>query len=132
MDVISEQIPLVGTGLPGAIPYIRQGRVVALGASSAERDPALPDVPTFAESGIPGFLMLAWTGILAPVGTPRSIIERVGQELRIVLEDPDVRTRYNAIGISARSSTPEEFTELMRTDLAKWKEVVKQAGIKVE
>jgi len=132
VDVIAGQIPLVGTGLPSAIPYIRQGRVVALGVSSAERDPAVPDVPTFAESGVPGFLMLAWTGILAPTGTPKPIIERLGQALRIVLEDPDVRTRYSAIGISARSSTPEEFTEVMRTDLAKWKEVIKQAGIKVE
>ena len=83
-------------------------------------------------SAAPGFLVLAWTGILAPIGTPRPIIERAGQELRIALEDPDGRTRYNAIGISARSSTPEEFADRIRTDLAKWKEVVKQAGIKVE
>ncbi len=132
VDVIAGQIPLVGTGLPSAIPYIRQGRVIALGVSSAERDPAVPDVPTFAESGLPGFLMLAWTGILAPTGTPRPIIERLGQALRIVLDDPDVRTRYTAIGITARSSTPEEFTELMRSDLVKWKEVISKAGIKVE
>jgi tripartite-type tricarboxylate transporter receptor subunit TctC len=131
-DVVAGQIPLVGTGLPGAIPFIRQGRVVALGVSSAERDSAVPDVPTFAESGVPGFLMLAWTGILAPIGTPRPIIERVGQALRSVLDEPDVRTRYTAIGITARSSTPEEFTELMRTDLVKWRDVIKQAGIKVE
>ncbi len=100
--------------------------------SSAERDPALPEVPTFAESGLPGFLVLAWTGILAPTGTAQPIIERLGRELRSVLAEPDVRERYTAIGIGARASTPEEFTELMRTDLAKWKDVIKQAGIKVE
>ncbi len=132
VDVIAGQIPLVGTGLPSAIQYIRQGRVVALGVSSAERDPALPEVPTFAESGLPGFLVLAWTGILAPTGTAQPIIERLGRELRSVLAEPDVRERYTAIGIGARASTPEEFTELMRTDLAKWKDVIKQAGIKVE
>ena len=132
VDVIAGQIPLVGTGLPSAIQYIRQGRVVALGVSSAERDPALPEVPTFAESGLPGFLVLAWTGILAPTGTAQPIIERLGRELRSVLAESDVRERYAAIGIGARASTPEEFTELMRTDLAKWKDVIKQAGIKVE
>ena len=131
-DVVAGQIPLVGTGLAGAIPFIKQGRVIALGVSSAERDPALPEVPTFAESGAPDFLAAAWTGIFAPANTPRPIIDRLARELRSVLAEPDVRERYAAIGIGAQASTPEVLGQLIRTDLAKWGSVVKQAGIKVE
>ena len=100
--------------------------------SSAKRSPALPDVPTFIESGLPGFVVDSWIGLLAPAKTPRAIVDRIRQEIVAVLAQPDIRERYAALGLVASGSTPEEFGTQLKEELARWAPVIKKAGIKAD
>ncbi|MFN0305662.1 MAG: Bug family tripartite tricarboxylate transporter substrate binding protein [Burkholderiales bacterium] len=132
VDVVAGQIQLVSTAVASAVQFVKQGRVKAIGVSSAKRDPALPDVPTFSESGAPGYIATSWTGLLAPAKTPRAIIDRLNREIVTLLADPEVQSRYAAIGVVPGGTTPEGYAQLIRDDLAKWGKVVKDAGIKIE
>jgi tripartite-type tricarboxylate transporter receptor subunit TctC len=132
VDVVGGQIPLVFTAIATAQQYVRSGRLVALGVPSAKRSPALPDVPTFEESGFPGFDVTSWVGIFAPAKTPRPVIERLHKELAFVLGTPFVKERYGVLGIEPVGNTPREFFEQVRADLARWGKVVKAANIRVE
>ncbi len=131
-DVVGGQIPLVYTAIASAQQHVKSGRVNALGVSGAKRSSALPDVPTFAESGLDGFVVDSWVGIFAPAKTPRGIIDRLQRELAAILATPEVRERYAVLGIEPVGNTPEQFGEQVRADLAKWEKVVKQANIKAE
>lgn len=131
-DVVGGQIPLVYTAVATAQQFVRSGKLKALGVSSATRTPALPDVPTFIEAGLPGFVVDSWIGLLAPARTPRPIVDRLRGEIHAVLALPEVRERYAALGLTTVGSTPEEFGAQLRTELARWEPVVKQAGIKAE
>lgn len=132
LDVVGGQIPLVSTALVSALSFIKQGRVKAIGVSSAQRDPALPEVPTFSESGAAGYNVTSWTGILAPAKTPRVIIERISREINNALNEPAVKARYAEIGVVPGGNTPEEFAELIRSDSIKWGKVIRDAGIKLQ
>ena len=129
VDVVGGQIPLASTFIAGANQYLRQGRIKAIGVSSAKRDPALPEVPTFLEQGVK-VEATSWVGILAPAKTPRPIIDRLQRELAAVLQEPEVRQRYATLGLNPVGNTPEQFGEQIRADLARWEPVVKKAGIK--
>jgi tripartite-type tricarboxylate transporter receptor subunit TctC len=131
-DVVGGQIPLVFTAIATAQQYVRAGRLVALGVPSAKRSAALPDVPTFAESGLPGFDVSAWTGIFAPAGTPRAVIDKLQREIAAVLLTPLVRERYAVLGIEPVGNTPGEFGDQVRADLARWEKVVRAANVRVE
>lgn len=131
-DVVGGQIPLVFTAIATAQQYVRSGRLVALGVPSAKRSSALPEVPTFAESGLPGFDVSAWTGIFAPARTPRAVIEKLRNELAVVLKSDFVRERYATLGIEPVGNTPDEFTEQVKADLVRWEKVVKAANVRVE
>jgi len=131
-DVVGGQIPLVFTAIATAQQYVRAGRLVALAVPSAKRSPALPDVPTFQESGFDGFDVTSWVGIFAPAKTPRPVIERLYKELAFVLGTPFVKERYGVLGIEPVGNSPREFFEQVREDLARWKNVVAAAKIKVE
>jgi len=132
VDVLGGQIPLVFTAIASAQQYVRNGRLVALGVPSARRSGALPDVPTFQESGLAGFDVASWTGIFAPAKTPPVIISKLQRELSQVLQSPFVKERYATLGIEPVGNTPEEFAAQVRADLARWQEVVKAANVKVE
>lgn len=132
IDVAGGQIPLVFTAVAGANQYVRQGRVIPIAIPSARRDPSLPDVPTFAESGAPGIEAYSWAGISAPAKTPRPIVDKLNREIAAVLQDPDVKVRYATAGIIPVGNSPEQFTEQIKVDLAKWAKVVRQANIKAE
>jgi tripartite-type tricarboxylate transporter receptor subunit TctC len=131
-DVVGGQIPLVFTAIATAQQYVRGGRLVALGVPGAKRSAALPDTPTFQESGLPGFDVSAWTGIFAPSKTPRAVIERLRNELSAVLATAFVQERYATLGIEPVGNTPEEFTAQVGADLARWEKVVKAANVRVE
>jgi tripartite-type tricarboxylate transporter receptor subunit TctC len=111
---------------------VKQGRLKGIATSSEKRSTSLPEVPTFIEGGVPGFVVASWTGILAPAGTPRPIVERLQKEIAAVLADPEVRSRYEVLGIEPVGNTPEQFAAQIRADLARYEQVVKQAGIRVE
>jgi tripartite-type tricarboxylate transporter receptor subunit TctC len=132
VDVVGGQIPLTYTAIATAQQYVKNGRLKGVATSSEKRSASLPDVPTFIESGVPGFVVSSWTGIMAPAGTPKPIVDRLQKELAAVLADPDVRARYEVLGIEPVGNTPEQFTEQIRADLARWEKVVKQAGIRIE
>jgi tripartite-type tricarboxylate transporter receptor subunit TctC len=131
-DVVGGQIPLVFTAIATAQQYVRTGRLLALGVPSARRSPALPEVPTFEESGVAPFDVASWVGIFAPAKTPPAIVERLQKELAQVLRTPFVKERYGVLGIEPVGNSPREFLEEVRADLARWEKVVKAANIKVE
>ena len=131
-DVLGGNIPLVYTAIAGAIQHVKSGKLNALGVSSAQRASALPDVPTFIESGVPDFVINSWVGLLAPARTPRTVIVRLKAELNAVLADPEVRDRLNALGIGATPGSAEKFGEEIKRDLARYGQVVKAAGIKAD
>jgi tripartite-type tricarboxylate transporter receptor subunit TctC len=130
-DLVGGQIPLVMTFISGAAPYVKQGRAKAIGVATGKRDPAMPDVPTFVEMGAK-VEATSWVGILAPANTPRPIVERVQREIAVVLQDPDVRQRYGALGMTPVGNSPDEFARQIRADLDRWEPVVKKAQIRAE
>ena len=131
-DVVGGQIPLVYTAIATAQQYVKSGRLKAIAVSSAKRASALPDVPTFVEGGQAGFVVDSWVGILAPARTPRPIVDRLQKEIAAVLAEPEVKARYEVLGIEPVGNTPDQFAAQIKADLARWEQVVKQAGIKVD
>jgi tripartite-type tricarboxylate transporter receptor subunit TctC len=131
-DVVGGQIPLVFTAIASAQQYVRTGRLVGIGVPGAKRSSALPEVPTFQESGLAGFDVSAWTGIFAPAATPRAVIERLQKELAVVLHSPFVKERYAVLGIEPVGNSPEAFGAQVREDLARWEKVVRTANVRVE
>src|SRR3989440_12460327 len=132
VDVVGGQIPLVFTAIATAQQYVRAGRLVALGVPGAKRSAALPDVPTFEESGIAGFDVTSWTGIFAPASTPRPVIDKLQRELAAVLRTAFVRERYAVLGIEPVGNSPQEFGDQVRADLARWEKVVRAANVRLE
>ncbi len=131
-DALGGNIPLVYTAVAGAHQYVKTGKLKAIAVSSAQRSGSLPDVPTFIESGVPGFDVSSWVGILAPAQTPRPIVERLNRELNAVLATPEIVDKLAVLGIAATPGSPEAFGAQMKADLAKYGKVVKEAGIKAE
>ena len=131
-DAVGGQIPLACTAVAGSQQFMKSGRLKGLGLSSATRAAGAPDVPTFIESGLPGFVVDSWVGLLAPAGTPRPIIDRVQAETAAVLQMPEVRERYSVLGIEPVGNKPDEYAAQIRADLARWGPVVKQANIRIE
>jgi len=131
-DVVGGQIPLVFTAIATAQQYVRTGRLVGLGVPSARRSDALPEVPTFQESGVAGFDVSSWVGIFAPARTPAAVIQKLQRELAAVLRAPFVKERYATLGIDPVGNASAEFSEQVRADLARWEKVVKAANVRVE
>jgi len=113
-----------------AIPHVRAGRVRALAVSSAKRSASAPEYPTIAESGVPGYSHASWVGLLAPAGTPRAIVSRLGAETIKLAQDDAIRAQLLHGGMEAVGSTPAEYANQIREEVAKWHKVVKAAGIK--
>jgi tripartite-type tricarboxylate transporter receptor subunit TctC len=132
IDTISGQAAVTFVTPAQALPQVKAGKVRALGISSAKRSPVLPDVPTVAEAGVPGFEAVVWFSVIAPAKTPRPVISRMNAEIARMAGTPEVRERMATLGVDPASSTPEQLGETMRNDLRKWADVVKQAGIKPE
>ncbi|OGA53843.1 MAG: hypothetical protein A3G24_04715 [Betaproteobacteria bacterium RIFCSPLOWO2_12_FULL_62_13] len=115
------------------IPHLRAGRLRALGVTSAARSPALPDVPTIAEAGLPGYESIQWAGLLAPAKTPREIIEKLHKEVVSIMQTPEARERLAKLGNDVvTSASPEEFFAFIKAETVKWANVAKAAGIKPE
>jgi tripartite-type tricarboxylate transporter receptor subunit TctC len=131
-DVVGGQIPLVFTAVATAQQFVKSGRLKGLGVPAARRSDSLPEVPTFIESGLEGFVVDSWTGILAPAKTPGEILGRLQKEIAAVLGEPEIRSRYATLGIEPVANTPAQFAEQIRADLARWEKVVRQAGIRIE
>jgi len=131
-DVVGGQIPLVFTAIATAQQFVKSGKLKALGVSSARRSSSLPEVATFVESGLDGFVVDSWVGILAPVKTPPAVTERLQKDIAAVLGEPETRERYATLGIEPVGNSPAQFGEQIRADLERWEKVVRQAGIRIE
>jgi tripartite-type tricarboxylate transporter receptor subunit TctC len=131
-DVVGGQIQLVITAVATSQQFLKAGKLKGLGLSGAQRTPAVPEVPTFIESGLEGMVVNSWTGILAPRATPRAIVDRLQREIAAVLKEPDVRERYAVLGIEPVGNTPDEYTAQIRADLAQWEPIVKRARVRIE
>ena len=132
IDAMGGQIPLVFTTVASAQQYVKTGKLVGLGVSSARRSPALPDTPTFIQSGLQGFDVSAWVGVFAPAKTPQAIVDKLRQEIAAVLGDAAVRANYDTLGMEPVGNTPDQFAQQVRVDLDRWARVVKEAKIKLE
>jgi tripartite-type tricarboxylate transporter receptor subunit TctC len=131
-DLIGGGVQLMMINTPVSGPHAQAGRVRALGISSSQRSPAYPDIPTIAESGVPGFEVVAWGGIVGPANLPKDIVTRLNAEIRTALASPAVRERFKALGADTDPTTPEEFRELSRRETEKWAKVIKFSGAKVD
>lgn len=131
-DLMGGQVSLVfGTSL-SVMPHVRSGRLRALATTGAQRSPALPDLPTVAEAGVPGYEASLWYGFVGPARMPPEIVRRLNSEIVTVLGLADVRERLASQGVEARPSTPEEFARLLVSDLERWAKVVQRAGVRAE
>jgi tripartite-type tricarboxylate transporter receptor subunit TctC len=117
---------------PQAIPYIKSGRLKVLAVSTATRSEAMPEVPTIAESGVPGFYAFTWFALYAPAGTPKEIIERVHASMAKVFGEPAMKERLATIGAEVALTTPDGLAAFQASETAKWSAVIKRAGIRPE
>jgi tripartite-type tricarboxylate transporter receptor subunit TctC len=131
-DVLSGRIQLVVIGIPATVPNIKAGKLRALALVAPRRSPVLPDVPTVAEAGLPNFEVTTWYGILAPAGTPKAIVVRLNAELAKIMHSPELKDRLDALATDPVTSTPEEFAGLIKREIVKWREVVREAGLKAD
>ena len=130
VDLVAGQVQVMLIGLPVALPHVKTGRLRALAV--AHKSVALPNMPTIAESGLPGFTVVNWLGVLAPAGTPREIISRLNAEIVKTVHLPEVKARLLVEGFEPIGSTPEKLGEEMRTWIPRWGEIIRKAGIRAE
>lgn len=119
-------------GISSVVPHMKTGRMRALAVSGAKRSPAAPELPTVAESGVPGYAFDVWYGMLFPAGTPRTILGKANAELNRALKSPALGQRFAAVGLEPAGTTPEEFANHLRAEIAKWRKVVESANIRIE
>ena len=131
-EVIGGQIEIIFQTLLQAQPHIRSGRLRPLGVTSAQRSSAAPDLPTIAEAGVPGFEVTGWYGIVAPPRTPQALVTRLNADIVKILRMQDVRERFAADGSEVVGSSPETFGVHIRSEVAKWSKVSKQAGVRID
>ena len=130
--MMSGETHLTYSSIPSILPHVRSGRVRALGVGNAQRVPSLPEFPTIAEAGLPGYEAYAWGGMFAPAGTSPEIIARLNREIVAVLKQKDVSDKLLAEGTVPQPSTPEEFAAYIKAEIKKWGDVVRMANIKAE
>lgn len=129
---ISGEVQLMMESLNSITPNARAGRVRALGVSGSKRVAVLPEVPTIAEAGVPGYEAITWNGIVAPAGMPRAMVNRLNGELNRALAEPGLQQKLAAIGAEPAGGTPEEFARFIRSEYAKWGDVVRRSGAKMD
>jgi tripartite-type tricarboxylate transporter receptor subunit TctC len=132
IDLVSGQVHLMFGTAVSFLPYVKTGRLHALAVTNPKRSPIVPEVPTVAESGLPGFEALQWFGIFAPAGTPKDVVAKLNADIVKASRLPDVRERMTSLGADIVGSTPEQFAAFQRADTAKWAKVVKASGAKID
>jgi tripartite-type tricarboxylate transporter receptor subunit TctC len=128
-DLLAGQIPLMFANLSAVMGQIKAGTLRALAVTSAQRSPSAPDIPTVAETALPGFECETWWGVLVPAGTPRDIVAKLNAAARQAVNRADTKQRYTDLGMTIRSDTPEEFDAYIKAEIVKWSKVIKDANV---
>jgi tripartite-type tricarboxylate transporter receptor subunit TctC len=131
-DLIAGRVHLMFESLNSIAPHAKQGTVRALAVSGARRSPGFPDLPTVAEAGVPGYAAPTWSGVIAPAGVPRPIIERLNAAINRAIASQIFRDRFASIGDEPAGGSPEDFAEVIRSDSAKWGDVIRRAGARLD
>jgi tripartite-type tricarboxylate transporter receptor subunit TctC len=131
-QLIGGQIPVMFDAIPATLPHIKSGRLRGLGIATLKRSPLLPELPTIAESGYPGFEAVGWIGIAAPAKTPAAVLDKLNAEMVKILGQPDVRERLNTLAFTPVGGSRAEFAEYIKSEIAKWGKAVKESGAKVD
>jgi len=132
VDVISGQVTMTYSSILSGLPHIKSGRVRALAVTGAQRSPAVPELPTMSEAGVRGYESSTWYGVLAPKATPRPVVAKLHDEIVTILKLPEVKDRLLAEGAEPIGSSPEQFSEFIKAEIAKWEKVIRAAGIRTE
>ena len=127
--LLGNEVSALLSTFASALPHVKPGRLRALGVTSAQRAPALPDIPTIAESGVPGYEYATWYGLLAPAGTPRAAVEKLNRATAEVLASAKTAERFVSQGLTPTPSTPARFAAQLKSDIEKWTKVVREAKI---
>ena len=131
-DLLGGQVPMMFDVIPTALAHVRSGRLKAIAVTSARRTTVMPEVPTIAESGIPGFEAISWFGLYAPAATPKETVNKLNADFNRVLQLPEVKDKLAAQGAEAIAMTPEQFAGYLRAEIAKWAKAIKDSGAKAE
>jgi len=131
-DLLGGRVTMMFDNMPSSLPLVKEGKLRALGVTSAQRSPAAPDIPTIAEQGLPGFDAVSWFAMFAPAGTPKPIVDKLQVEVKKIIQSPEVGKKLAEIGLDVVGSTSEELAAYQRAEIAKWAKVVKDSGAKVE
>jgi tripartite-type tricarboxylate transporter receptor subunit TctC len=131
-DILGGQVQMMFDAITTMAPNVRAGKLKALGTTGKVRSPVLPEVPTVAEAGVPGYEATIWLGIMAPLATPKPILERLNAEIRKIVASPEAKEAWAKQGAAPMSMSTEEFGQYLREDIAKWAEIVKISGAKVD
>jgi tripartite-type tricarboxylate transporter receptor subunit TctC len=131
-DLISGNVQLMFESTNSIAPHVKAGRVPALAVTGAQRAQSLPEVPTLMEAGVPGYEVTAWTGVIAPAGLPRAVLDRLNAAVNAAILEPNTKERLAQLGSESGGGTPEDYGALIRRDSAKWAEVIKRSGAKID
>ncbi|MCW8199507.1 tripartite tricarboxylate transporter substrate binding protein [Verminephrobacter aporrectodeae subsp. tuberculatae] len=131
-DLLGGQLDFIVANLPEAVPYVRAGKLRALAVTSAQRHPLLPDVPTFAQAGLTGMELENWTGLVMPAGTPAAVVDKVAAEVIKALKLPELRNRMLGMGFTPTGLGPTEFGRVIQQDVARWRNVIQERGIRAD
>lgn len=129
-DLLGGHVDFFFSGMPAAVPHVREGTLRMLAVSTARRRPGVPDVPTVQEGGVPDFDFSLWSGLFAPAGTPAAIVARVNAEVNTIIADPAIRGRFIQEGAEILANTPDDFAAIVRRDIAKYAEVIRVTGVR--
>jgi tripartite-type tricarboxylate transporter receptor subunit TctC len=132
LDVVSGQVPIMFTALSVAAPFAKEGKLKILGAAGAKRSAAIPEVPTIAEQGVPGFDFATWGALIAPAGTPKEIVSLLNREAVKALANTEVKERLAALGFEVVGNSPDQFSAVLKSDFAKMAKVIKESGAKID
>jgi tripartite-type tricarboxylate transporter receptor subunit TctC len=131
-DLLGGRVTMMFDNMPSSLPLVREGKLRALGVTSLTRAAAAPEIPTIAESGLPGFEAVSWFAMFAPAGTPKPVVDKIQAEINHILKMPDIAKRLTDIGLEPVGSTPEDLAAYQRSEIVKWAKVVKDSGARAE
>ena len=131
-DLVAGQLQLMFSDMAPFDPFVKAGKLRVIAVTTGKRSTLYPNLPSIAESGMPGFDLAGWYGVLAPTGTPRTVIDRLNDEFRKAINAADMKERYVTLGLEPAGSSPEQFGTFIRSELAKWGEIIKRSGTRLE